>query len=394
MSVGARGPEALPDIACLEGDPAYDVRWAWHDGPLEPGLTCVFRVKNEARNLPWVLPPMFRAVQRIVLVDNMSDDETGRVGHDVAEECGALDRYTGLAYPHRVSRAGAEHRDTRADSVHSLTHFYNWSFSHVRTAYSMKWDGDMVLTPDGVDALRDLSWQLEGREAVVVVPRHPLTVVDERTGWLDLGKSFLEPWVYPMGPDYTFVKAFEWEVREWPERAERLVLPDGLAVELKWLDADEFAHWTDPSQFNAQRSPRKLREWQIDRAVREGRAGDIDGLVEIVAPPGVHIVDHVVNEWLPRAERPLVGRARPKPAGGAGAAAATRRGRRLPGRRPPGPVGRWTRWRSRCATRPRPCSGWCTPTAPTSRRGCRRARPSSSCPPRRCPTPAAGARSC
>ncbi len=322
MSAGVRGPHVPPDIASREGDPAYDVRWAWHDGPLEPGLTCVFRVKNEARNLPWVLPPMFRAVQRIVLVDNMSDDGTGGVGHDVAEECGALDRYTGLAYPHRVSRAGAEHRHTPADSVHSLTHFYNWSFSHVRTAYSMKWDGDMVLTPDGVDALRDLSWQLEGREAVVVVPRHPLTIVDERTGWLDLGKSFLEPWVYPMGPDYTFVKAFEWEVREWPERAERLVLPDGLAVELKWLDADEFAHWTDPSHFNAQRSPRKLREWQIDRAVREGRAGDVDGLVEVVAPPGVHIVDHVVNEWLPRAERPLVGRPRTEPAAAAGAAGA------------------------------------------------------------------------
>ena len=244
------GPERHPDIACREGDPAYDVTWPWHDGPLEPGLTCVFRVRNEARNLPWVLPPMLRAVQRVVLVDNLSDDGTGEVGHDVAEECGALDRYRGLSYPFRVSRAGAEHRETPADSVHSLTHFYNWSFGQVRTAYSMKWDGDMVLTADGVDVLRDLSWQLEGREAVVVIPRHPLTVVDERTGWLDLGKSFLEPWVYPMGPDYTFVKAFEWEVREWPERAERLVLPDGLAVELKWLDADEFSHWTDPSQFN------------------------------------------------------------------------------------------------------------------------------------------------
>ncbi len=318
-----------PDIPCREGIPEYDVTWPWHAGTPEPGLTCVFRVKNEARNLPWVLPPMFQAVQRVVLVDNLSDDETGQVGHDVAEECGALDRYQGLGYPFRVSRAGAEHRETPADSVHSLTHFYNWSFSHVRTAYSMKWDGDMVLTADGIAALRDLSWQLEGSEAVVVVPRHPLTVVDERTGWLDLGKSYLEPWIYPMGPDYTFVKAFEWEVREWPETAERIVLPDGLAVELKWLDADEFAHWTDPSQFNAQRSPRKLREWQVDRAIREGRPGDIDGLVEVVAPPGVHIVDHVVSEWLPRAERPLVGRSRPAAAPVATGQAASEPGRTM-----------------------------------------------------------------
>ena len=43
--------------------------------------------------------------------------------HDVAEACGALDRYRGLSYPFRVSRAGAEHRETPADSVHSLTYF-------------------------------------------------------------------------------------------------------------------------------------------------------------------------------------------------------------------------------------------------------------------------------
>ena len=59
--------------------------------------------------------------------------------------------------------------------------------------------------------------------AIVAMPRHPLTVVDESTGWLDLSLRFLEPWVYPMGPDFTFVKAFDWELREFPagRRADR-----------------------------------------------------------------------------------------------------------------------------------------------------------------------------
>ncbi len=295
------------DIPSREGLAEYDVTWPWHGHPqdrLPPGLTCVFRVRNEARNLPWVLPPILEAVQRVVLVDNLSDDDTAAVGQRVAEECGAADRYLGTSYPFAVSRAGAEHRETPADSVHSLTHFYNWSFSHVRTSYSMKWDGDMVLTPEGVSTLADLSWQLEDTEAVVVVPRHPLTVVDEQTAYLDVGKSFLEPWIYPMGPDFTFVKAFEWEVREWPERCQRIVLPEGLAVELKWLDADEFSHWTDVEDFGA-RAPRKRREWEIDRAIREGRAEEIEGLVRIVAPEGVHVVDHVTRTWLPQASRPL-----------------------------------------------------------------------------------------
>ena len=55
----------MPDIASLEGDPTYDVTWPWSRGEaLVPGLTCVFRVRNEARNLPWV---------RIGVVDEGSD---------------------------------------------------------------------------------------------------------------------------------------------------------------------------------------------------------------------------------------------------------------------------------------------------------------------------------
>ena len=210
---------SLPDIPSLEGLADYDVTWPWTSGErLAPGLTCVFRVKNEARNLPWVLPPIFAAVQHVLLVDNGSDDGTLDVARRIAEECGAADRFTGLSYPHQVARAGGEHLATPATSVHSLTHFYNWCFSQVRTSYSMKWDGDMVLTPEGAGILRDLSWQLESTQTIVAMPRHPLTVVDESTGWLDLSLRFLEPWVYPMGPDFTFVKAFDWELREYPGR--------------------------------------------------------------------------------------------------------------------------------------------------------------------------------
>lgn len=301
------------DIENREGERAYDVHWAFNDPALAPGgrlpsgLTCVFRVKDESRNLPWVLPPMLRAVQHVVLVDNRSEDGTLELAQRIAAEEGATDRFTGLAYPFQVARAGSEHRGTPADSVHSLTHFYNWSFSQVRTSYSMKWDGDMVLTPEGEQVLGDLAWQLEGSGAVVAVPRHPLTVVDEQTGWIDLSTKFLEPWVYPMGPDYTYVKAFDWEVREFPEDAERVVAPEGLCVELKWIEEDEFAHWSDTAEFSKGRSPRKLREWRVDRAIREGRAEEIRGLVRVEAPAGVHIVDHVLHTWLPQAPRPLVG---------------------------------------------------------------------------------------
>ncbi|WP_370248406.1 hypothetical protein [Nocardioides sp.] len=305
------------DIACEEGLAEYDVRWPWNHvaewGRLRPGLTCVFRVKDEARNLPWVLPPMLAAADHVVLVDNLSTDGTAEVGARVAAECGAAERYTGLVYPHRVSRAGQEHLATEPHSVHSLTHFYNWSFSHVRTTYSMKWDGDMVLTPEGVGVLHDLAWQLENSGAVVAIPRHPLSIVSDSEAWLDLGFRFLEPWIYPMGADFTFVKAFEWEVREFPATSQRIVAPEGLVVELKWIEEDEFAHWTSVADFENSRVPRKRREWQVYRALMEGRGETVEGLVRIQAPPGVHIVDHVVHTWLPQAPRPLVRRVRMDP---------------------------------------------------------------------------------
>ncbi len=302
-------PTRGADIPCLEGDPAYDVRWPWnHGAALRTGLTCVFRVRNEARNLPWVLPPMFEAVEHVVLVDNRSDDGTPEVAARIAAEVGAGDRYTAASYPFDVSRAGAEHLATAPDSVHSLTHFYNWSFSHVRTTYSMKWDGDMVLTPEGVGVLRDLSWQLQGSGAVVVVPRHPVTVTSDSEAWIDLGSRFVEPWVYPMGADFTFVKAFEWEVREFPTTSPRIVAPEGLCVELKWLDTDEFANWGPIDGFTQKRVRRKQREREVVGALREGRGEEVPDLHRIEAPPGIHVVDHVVQSWLPRARRPLVAR--------------------------------------------------------------------------------------
>lgn len=298
------------DIPCLEGDPAFDVRWSWNHGDVaRPGLTCVFRVKDEARNLPWVLPAMLEAVDHVVLVDNGSTDGTPELAQRLADEAGASDRYTGAVYPHRVSRAGSEHLATPPDSVHSLTHFYNWSFSHVRTAYSMKWDGDMALTPDGIGVLRDLSWQLQDSGAVVAVPRHPVVVVDETEAWIDLGSRFLEPWIYPMGPDFTFVKAFEWEVREWPATSERIVAPEGLCVEIKWLDADELSHWSPDDDFPASRVQRKRREQEVDRAIRAGTADLVEGLHRVRAPAGTHVVDHVLRDWLRERERPIVRRA-------------------------------------------------------------------------------------
>jgi glycosyltransferase involved in cell wall biosynthesis len=315
----------------LEGDHEYDVSWPRDFRALRPGVTAVLRVKNEARSLPWVLAPLFEAVQRVILVDNQSEDGTAEVAHLVAEEAGARDRLTVTSYPFDVSRCGAEHLATPEASLHNLAYFYNWSFAHVTTAYSMKWDGDMVLTREGIDTYADLSWQLEGVEAVVGMPRHPLFVESERVAYLDVHMINVEDYVFPMGEEYRHVKAYEWEMRMVPKRARRLRLPEGLCVELKYLDSDEFDHWVGPDAFGATfRTMRKLREWEVFHALRDGRSADVDGIVRIEAPPDVdHVIRYVTEAWLPRRPRPIVasldGRPGAEPAEGPAAGAAVRR---------------------------------------------------------------------
>jgi hypothetical protein len=294
----ARSALRAPDIANVEDEAEFHVRWGWAEGPVRPGFTGVLRIRDEAASLPWVLPPLLEVVERIVIVDNGSTDGSSAVAREVAAGLGAAHRLLVRDYPFAVSRCGPEHLGTPPRSVHSLTHFYNWAFSHVRTRYALKWDGDMVLTDDAVGALRDLAWQLEGVDAVVRVPRHSLYLEDDRRAYLDTGLRNVEPWAWPNGPAYRFDKAFEWELPMWPEGITTITLPEWSCIELKHLGVDEFAHWSETDFTRSTRTQRKKREWEIFQAMHAG-ADPPDGVVPITAPDGVHVIEHVRSSWLP-----------------------------------------------------------------------------------------------
>jgi glycosyltransferase involved in cell wall biosynthesis len=289
----------------LEGHTDYDIAWPWtRPEGLRPGTTAVLRVKNEAASLPWVLPPLLRACDEVLLVDNGSTDGTPEVAASTAAASGHVDKFRQTTYPFDVARAGAEHLAQPELSVHSLAYFYNWCFAQVSTRYSIKWDGDMVLTTEGEVSIGDWGWQVGDVPSILRVPRHGLYLADDRHGYLDLGLRNAEEWGFPIGPDFVFTKAFEWEIRTTPVGVRSIGLPHGLCVELKYLDGDEFAHWTDPESFaTSYRNKRKRREWEVFNALREGVVPD--GVHDIVAPEGTHIVDFVTHEWLPRAPRPL-----------------------------------------------------------------------------------------
>ena len=278
-----------------EGLAEYAVRWHWATGRSTSGFTAVLRVKDEARSLPWVLPGVLRSVEQAIVVDNGSTDGTTEVARRVAAEAGFEDRLRVLSYPFAVSRCGPEHLRTFPDSVHSLTYFYNWSFSHVRTRYALKWDGDMVLTPQGEQVLRDLAWQLEGTNGTVKMRRFPVYVEGDRVAHVDLGPTPNELWGWCNTPAHTFVKCFDWEqMQPWSDSI--FQVPDWVCFELKWLDADEFAHWSH-TDFKTEINARKRREWELFHALREGSALP-DNVLRVESPNGTHVIDHLRQAYV------------------------------------------------------------------------------------------------
>jgi hypothetical protein len=155
----------------------------------------------------------------------------------------------------------------------------------------------MVLTPQGERVLRDLAWQLEGTDGAVSMRRDPVYVESDRIAYVDtvLGKP--EPWCWLNSPAYTFTKAFDWELM-LPRPDDQVIrLPDFVCFELKWLKADEFAHWSY-TDFKTGINARKRREWALFHALREGSPLP-DHVVRIESPPGLHVIDHLRSIYAP-----------------------------------------------------------------------------------------------
>jgi hypothetical protein len=71
----------------------------------------------------------------------------------------------------------------------------------------------------------------------------------------------------------------------------QLEIPDWVCFELKWLDQDQFSHWSH-TDFQAGRHSRKRREWEVNRALLDGTASP-EGVVRIESPDGTHVIDHL-----------------------------------------------------------------------------------------------------
>jgi hypothetical protein len=126
------------------------------------------------------------------------------------------------------------------------------------------------------------------------MPRFPLYVADEKRAFLDTGVINCEAWAWPNRPGYKFVKAMEWELPLWPEPLRNVILPTWSAIELKHLDAEEFAHWSYTNFDASERTRRKRRELEVFRVLGEGGQPPA-GVIEMTSSDERHVVDYVCS---------------------------------------------------------------------------------------------------
>jgi hypothetical protein len=153
----------------------------------------------------------------------------------------------------------------------------------------------MVLTPEGEGVLGDLAWQLQGIDGTVKMCRFPAYVESERIAYVDFGFTPYELWGWRNTPEHTFIKCFDWEhIRPDPDDY-ILQAPDWACFELKWLDADEFGHWshTDFKEIN----DRKRREWELFHTLREGVSLP-ERVVRVESPEGLHVIEHLRRNYV------------------------------------------------------------------------------------------------
>ena len=150
----------------------------------------------------------------------------------------------------------------------------------------------MVLTTEGELSIADLAWRVEKMDAIVRVPRHGLYLESDAKGFLDLGMRNAEEWA-SRRPHYVYTKACEWKIRTTPAGGPLDPAATGHVRGAKYLDDDEFAHWTKPRVVRHQ--PRNSASGASGRYATPSRRAPCCPASTDHRARGVHIVDHVTR---------------------------------------------------------------------------------------------------
>lgn len=221
-----------------------------------PGFSAMLRIKNEASKIESCLQSIADLFDEIVVVDNGSTDDTRSIIDRVAARYPNIRVY---AYPHAISRCGAENEETPEDSVHSLAYYYNWCLSKCNRRWVFKWDGDMLLPRRSRAAARRILQEAQlGGLVLWNIKGQTVYVAPDGAAWASIEEINHEEMCFPNNPLIRYRKEKLWERLKAPFWLPEAYPDDLFFYEVKDTREDEFQHWTDTSQL----SPRKRKEFE------------------------------------------------------------------------------------------------------------------------------------
>ncbi len=219
-----------------------------------PEISAMLRVKNEAKNIENVINYCLLMFDEVVVVDNMSTDETVSIVESFIEQNpkGLGERVKLYRYPFEVRRCGQENFDCPENSIHSLAYFYNYALSKCSCSYVFKWDGDMILNQSMINDF------LEFKKAylhTVVSMRYKNRIAHGAPKGITIYKGFdkryycqpdtfeQEVRLFPNTSANIFVKSILWEQLYTPYPVEVVNSQKLVFIEYKDVSQDEFSHW-------------------------------------------------------------------------------------------------------------------------------------------------------
>jgi glycosyltransferase involved in cell wall biosynthesis len=230
------------------------------------GCSALLRVKNEEKTIRASIISIIDIVDEIVYIDNKSTDETVSIVENIEQNHINGSKIKIYQYPFDVAKCGEEHRQTSPTSLSSLVYYYNWSKSKCNFNTILKWDGDMVLKP-GLETSQHLKNELTTigtSDSLRAYKLEATTIyVKDSSYFLSVKEKNQETRIFRNLNSNFFEKGWDWEVLKLEKNTVVKALKQTKAFEIKYVDDDEFSHWSEMS-FN---SVRKVREFRNHRSL-------------------------------------------------------------------------------------------------------------------------------
>lgn len=112
-------------------------------------IAAMIRVKNEQEFIYQSIKSLDGCINSLTLIDNLSTDNTIIFAKKAAQEINVPIKV--LSYPHKIMKVGSQNLalvKSNPKSPKLLSNFYNFSLKNTDGDYILKWDGDMIATPD------------------------------------------------------------------------------------------------------------------------------------------------------------------------------------------------------------------------------------------------------